>query len=120
MPEKFGFDQFAWNGATIDRNQRFAMTRAFLVNRGGEQFFAGTRFTFDEDGGRIRSGLFRATDEAFHRVAAMEDIAEFGFFRAKSTAQSFNVLIGATNGVGNEFGGQFERDFDGLYARFFG
>ena len=63
MTEQFGFDQSLWNGAAADRNKRPSGTRAKIVDRSRNQFFAGAAFAGDENRGiEISNAMHKIID----------------------------------------------------------
>ena len=47
MPEQFRFDQFTGNGCHVDGNERARFTLAELMQRFGNQLFAGAGLAID-------------------------------------------------------------------------
>ena len=65
VTEQLAFDQVLRQGAAVDRHQRHLRPQTLIVQRPGDQFFAGARLTDDEHGGIGRGHL---GDEAAHQL----------------------------------------------------
>ena len=48
MPEQLRFEQFAWNSATVDRNEGLIFAKAIEVNRFRQQFFSSAGLGADQ------------------------------------------------------------------------
>jgi hypothetical protein len=51
VAEELAFQQRIGNGGAVDGNERFGLASAFVVQRLGDQVFAGSVFAFQQNGG---------------------------------------------------------------------
>jgi hypothetical protein len=79
MAKEFALEQTLWHRAAIQFYQDPPAARAMLVNRAGDQFFAGAAFASDQHGGVCWRNQFDLLHHFAQPVTCADDVAEVLF-----------------------------------------
>jgi hypothetical protein len=74
VAEELGFDQLAGDGRAVQRDKWTVAARAAVVQRAGDQFFAGAGFAQDGDAGFAGSHAIDLRHHAAHTLSRVHDL----------------------------------------------
>ena len=74
MAEQFAFDQAFRQGTAVNGNKRFARARTFIVNRGSNQFFAGSGLPVNVYGVVVGRDIFNLLEYLQHFYILADDV----------------------------------------------
>jgi hypothetical protein len=82
VTEQFAFDQVFWKGTAVDRDERLIATKALLVHRTGNEFFAASGFASDQNCALCRRDLSNQFGDHFHGLGGPDQLGCLGFLAA--------------------------------------